>query len=108
MDDKTVDQVLTRSAGICEARFSPACTGYGTQLHHRKLRSRGGKDTVANLVSVCHLCHGHIHGEVKQATALGLIVSTWADPEQVPLVRRGYAVFHYDDGSLMVEKGGAA
>ena len=34
----------------------------GTELHHVKLRSRGGDDVPDNLVWICALCHRALHG----------------------------------------------
>jgi len=31
--------------------------------HHLTYRGRGGKDTTANVILVCHHCHAEIHAE---------------------------------------------
>lgn len=58
-------------------------------LHHRKLRSRGGKDTADNLVALHHKCHNlgtlSVHLNIKKATELGLIVPRHANPSEYPL-----------------------
>jgi len=58
-------------------------------LHHRKLRSRGGKDTVDNLVALHHECHNlgtlSVHMNIKTATETGHIVPQHADPSEYPL-----------------------
>ena len=49
--------VLARDKGRCRC-----CGAKGTDLHHVLYRSRGGKDTADNLVTVCRQCHEAIHG----------------------------------------------
>jgi 5-methylcytosine-specific restriction endonuclease McrA len=48
--------------------------------HHRKLRSRGGKDELSNLAVLCRECHEWAHRNVLAATGLGYIVPSRADP----------------------------
>lgn len=57
------------------------------ELHHRKLRSRGGDDSEANLVGICRDCHGWIHANPAEATARGWMVSSWDDPATVELIQ---------------------
>jgi len=49
--------VLARDKGRCRC-----CGAKGMDLHHVLYRSRGGKDTESNLVTVCRQCHAAIHG----------------------------------------------
>jgi len=67
------------------ARYFPD----GLNLHHRQLRSQGGQNTAANLIALCGSgttgCHGWVHAHPKSATALGLIVASWADPAETPV-----------------------
>lgn len=62
-------------------------------LHHRKLKSRGGKDEVANLLYLHHECHNMssrgVHSQVAYATSKGWIVNSWADPLETPVVLPG-------------------
>jgi len=51
--------VLDRAKGKCEARLSE-CQRTATQIHHIKLRSRGGSDEPINLMVVCLICHKNI------------------------------------------------
>lgn len=57
--------------------------------HHRKLRSRGGADAADNLILACGSgttgCHGWMHANPAEATLLGFIVPSWADPATVPI-----------------------
>ena len=49
--------VHNRSGGKCEARIFGICTYTGTEIHHRKLRSRGGTNYLRNLMYCCSSCH---------------------------------------------------
>src|SRR5699024_902708 len=89
-----------RAGGLCEAWWPGVCNTRGEHLHHRKLRSRGGRHTVPNLILVCHRCHDHLHRNVAEATDLGLIVSTYADPALVHVVRRGWPGLLNTDGTV--------
>ena len=86
MDKKVAETVLARAKGYCERCGAPS---YDLALHHRKLKSRGGKDEVANLVAVCHPCHNlgtySIHLRPKEATEKGWMVSQWQNPEEIPV-----------------------
>ena len=83
--------VAGRSGGVCEGcGMAPA-----TNMHHRKFRSAGGRDTAANLLHLCGMgntsgCHGIAHGALKMQN--GWSVAPWNDPALVP-------VFHRRDGS---------
>ena len=56
---KAREAVLERSRGYCEAGL-PGCTIMGQEVHHKKLRSRGGSNKPVNLLLVCHFCHQQI------------------------------------------------
>lgn len=81
------EKILTRCQGYCEK------CGFGLTedfaLHHRKLRSRGGQDTIENLVALHHKCHNlgtdSVHMNIKVATLSGHIVPRHADPQDYPL-----------------------
>jgi len=59
--------VLIRSNGTCEECHSPAPFLRATdnspylEVHHRKLLSAGGEDTVANAIALCPNCHRKLH-----------------------------------------------
>lgn len=77
--------VRERSRGRCEAMVSLRCTGRGTHVHHRKLRSQGGKNDLVTLVDVCMWCHSHIHANPRQSFEKGFLVSSTADPAAIPI-----------------------
>ena len=73
-------------------------------LHHRKLRSRGGKDTPSNLLWVHHGCHNldsdSIHARPAFATDKGWMVPSWREPNDWPLFKPdGSVVLLQDDGT---------
>ena len=94
-----VDQ---RAAGHCEARLSERCVGVGQHYHHRKLRSRGGADSAANLVHICHQCHTFIHSSrgAKKAKNEGWLVPSYSYPDEFILVRYGERVLLDDEGGI--------
>jgi len=103
MDKKLVAIVQERAGGYCEV-----CGGNAEEsmaLHHRKLRSRGGTDSPANLIWIHHGCHNlnttSIHLNPADATQKGWMVSSWQDPEKSPFVNSsGVAVLLLNDGSI--------
>ena len=86
MNQKVVDIVLLRAGHYCEACGS---SGDNFALHHRKLKSRGGKDEPCNLIAVHHACHNlgtnSIHLKPAKATQLGQICPSWCEPDEYPL-----------------------
>jgi 5-methylcytosine-specific restriction endonuclease McrA len=85
-------QVFTRDGGAC------TCCGLGLgddwECHHRRYRSRGGKNELANLIALCPACHRSAHrDETALATGYGWVVSQFGpDPADVPV--------RYADGSV--------
>jgi 5-methylcytosine-specific restriction endonuclease McrA len=79
--------VKARSGGICEC----GCGQRAEHMHHRKLRSQGGRHEPVNLLHLTFACHEAAHRERARAEALGLIVPSWADPADVPVTRAGLA-----------------
>lgn len=102
MDKKIVELVQNRAGGFCEV-----CGGYAEDtmaLHHRKLRSRGGKDCASNLIWIHHGCHNlntdSIHNNPADSTERGWMVASWNDPEKTPFVTpQGYSVYLKVDGT---------
>lgn len=103
INKKLIELVQQRAGGYCEI-----CGRVATEsmaLHHRKLKSRGGKDEVANLLWIHHECHNMgthgVHNQIKEATAHGWIVNSWANPAQVPVLRPdGNLVILLNDGTV--------
>lgn len=64
------------------------------EMHHRRYRSRGGDWRPSNIVALCHSCHdGVTTCHTGWARDMGLAVSQFARPEEVP-VRLWYANGH--------------
>lgn len=102
MDKKVVEIVHDRAGGYCEKCGLPALPDMA--LHHRKLRSRGGKDTPANLILVHHGCHNlktdSIHLNPAHAEQKGWICPSWKEPTEHPFVKcDGTIVLLQDDGT---------
>jgi hypothetical protein len=79
--------VYTRARGYCEKCGSLLSDNWA--LHHRKLRSRGGKDTPENLMALHHECHNlathSVHNNPALAKEQGFMVSSWDDPSACPV-----------------------
>jgi hypothetical protein len=72
-------------------RLTGQFLGGARNLHHRKLRSRGGENTVPNLITLSGSgttgSHGWVHAHPAAATRLGFIVPSWIDdPADVPVL----------------------
>lgn len=66
----------------------------GGSLHHRRLKSAGGKNTIQNLILLCGSgttgCHGWAHHERLDALAVGLIVRGFHNPAERPVKVYGH------------------
>ena len=103
MKAHVVRLVKDRAKDYCEKCGRPA-TVVTMAYHHRKLRSRGGEDSPANLLWVHHACHNmatdSIHANPALATEKGWMVPSWAEPHEWPLVKPdGSVVLLLDDGT---------
>jgi len=91
INQKIVSVVKARAGNYCEICGKPALPSMA--LHHRKLKSRGGKDEVCNLLYLHHACHNlatySVHNNIALATSKGWIVSSWDKPEETPVVLAG-------------------
>lgn len=104
-----VDLVIQRAGGYCETCGRPASESMA--LHHRKLKSRGGKDSVSNLIWVHHECHNlgtnSIHLKPMYATYKGWMVSSWGESETTPMhLPDGRIVLLQNDGKITELKEG--
>ena len=111
MDKNLVRIVQERANGYCEV-----CGGAAEEsmaLHHRKLKSRGGKDSAANLISIHHGCHnmktGSVHLNPEWAERNGYMVPSWREPDEwaINLPTGGFALL-LDDGSIKYLEGEGA
>lgn len=105
MDRRVIEIVEQRAGGYCEVCGLPALPSMA--LHHRKLKSRGGKDTPANLIRIHHGCHNlktnSIHLNPENASQKGWMVGSWQEPSQTPFTRPdGSIVLLQDDGGFSV------
>lgn len=103
MKQEIVKLVEARAGHYCETCGGPALESMA--LHHRKLKSRGGKDSASNLIRVHHSCHNlatdSIHANPAIATNKGWMVSSWDDPETEPMFcPDGSWVLLKNDGSI--------
>jgi hypothetical protein len=97
------EQMWKRCGGYCERCGIPLTDNWA--MHHRKLRSRGGKNDLSNLVAVHHECHNlgtnSIHLNPAQATEDGFMVASWEHPADIPILYAGRdRVLLSDDGSV--------
>lgn len=104
IDPKVVALVEQRAQGYCEVCGKPEMKMMA--LHHRKLKSRGGKDTASNLIRVHHSCHnmktGSIHANPKWAQDKGFMVGSWQEPHEAPMHRPdGSIVLLQNDGTII-------
>ena len=66
--------VHARSGFRCEAALDGCTVGVTSTPHHRKRRTQGGPNTLANLLDVCPPCHTHIHAHPDFSYARGLLI----------------------------------
>ena len=91
-----------RSLGCCEICGNPNAT----DPHHRKRKSQGGLDTLANLLDLCRACHSRTHHEPRQARRLGRLLKPNDHPGSVPVWRysrlhgRSTLTLLGDDGTI--------
>jgi HNH endonuclease len=67
-------------------------------VHHRKLRSQGGRGNVANGVTLCFKCHEWAHRNPAMAQGDGLIVASWDSELSMPVTTWYGRVRLDDDG----------
>lgn len=93
-----------RALGRCEAcgEREPSHT---FTAHHRKLRSRGGDHSLANLLLLHRLCHNKVHAYPGWSEEHGFMVASWQDPESVPVFRMGTWCRLDDLGGVQVVEG---
>lgn len=78
--------VHERSAGICEF-----CTQQRAEhVHHRLMRSQGGRHELVNLIDLCRGCHHYAHHSSDRYD-IGLLLRRGSDPALVPVRIEGNA-----------------
>jgi len=100
---KLREKLLERCKGYCE--LCGGSLGDNWALHHRKLKSRGGKDEIANIVALHHKCHNlgtdSVHLNPARAKETGFMVSSWDDPVLIwILYYDGFKVYLKNDGTI--------
>lgn len=61
--DKTREwQAIRRAVLIRDGYHCRVCGNVWPDVHHIRLKSAGGKDSTANCVCLCRVCHSDIHG----------------------------------------------
>jgi len=98
------DTISARSGGMCETWIAGTCNTRAVQIHHRKLRSQGGRHTVVGCIHICHRCHDYIHSHPRESYANGWLVSAYADPAVSPVLRRGLRTLLRDDGRVLIDE----
>lgn len=72
------------------------CGGYihfgDLEVHHRKPRSQGGQDDMANLIALhggfsITSCHAKVHAHPRASYRHGFLVPSFADPQEWPVLR---------------------
>jgi hypothetical protein len=104
IDSKIVALVEERASWYCEVCGKVATESMA--LHHRKLKSRGGKDSASNLIRVHHSCHnmstGSIHANPAWAEDKGFMVPSWQEPHEYPMhTPDGRIVLLQNDGTII-------
>lgn len=98
-----VRAALRERAGDC----CEICGVRANNAHHRRNKSQGGRDTLANLMLLCGSgttgCHGNVTMNPKWAAESGYTIrGTVDEPETVPVLIRGERCILEDDGSVVV------
>lgn len=65
-------EAMEMAGGWCVVREA-GCQNFASEGHHILPRSRGGRDTVENCLSVCHPCHMRIHANPAWAKEKGYL-----------------------------------
>lgn len=100
-------EVWERDAGRCVICGIPMPLPFA-EIHHRLLKSRGGKDTHENTLTLCGACHHErVHKFPSWATCVGFMVPRGFTPLQWPVLldvsRAGWDV----TGSMLWQVGTA-
>jgi len=78
--------VWARDGGLCQFA-GESVSEQDAEIHHRKLRSRGGQDTPENLITLCGTHHRAVHANPIASTERGFICPSTEDPAHWPVHR---------------------
>lgn len=96
------ERLWARSGGMCEKCGQAPATNW----HHRKNKSQGGRDNLANALALCGSgttgCHGYVTVEREDAFDKGWAVRRAFDPAETPVYRLEQWVLLTDDGHVFV------
>lgn len=81
--DLLMDRASLGGTSWCEHCGSRP-VGLQSPVHHRRLRSQGGRHSLENLLLLCEACHTWAHRHPRDARETGLIVSAYELPGEVP------------------------
>lgn len=95
--------VNERDGGLCVV-----CQREAEAVHHRQPRGQGGSSDpdrnygLANLISLCAFHHAEVHAYPQSAYKSGLLVHSWDNPVDCPLVLANETVVIYlaADGNI--------
>jgi len=87
--------VRERANGLCERCGQP-----GTDAHHRKNRSQGGRWDVANILLLCRQCHIWVTVNPALARESGWSVQQHEDPQAVPVLIIGQWMRLHNNGTV--------
>lgn len=100
------DLLYSRCKGYCEKCGLPLFDDWA--LHHRKLRSQGGKDDITNVLALHHKCHNlgtdSVHLNPKSSYQYGYLLKSWQNPAECSVrLSNGSSVILTAEGTYLVE-----
>jgi hypothetical protein len=99
VDKRLRELVFQRSEGYCQ--WCGGSLSLSWAIHHRKLKSQGGKDTADNLIALHHECHNlgthAVHLNVALACERGFIVRSWLNPLTIAVEYADGVKWYLDD-----------
>ena len=88
--------VNDRDGGLCVV-----CGKEAQAVHHRQVRGQGGSSDpdrnygLANLISLCAFHHAEVHASPESAYENGLLVHSWDNPVDCPIVLANDTILIY-------------
>lgn len=100
--DEAKRVAVKRDDGKCVRCGMPA-----QDCHHRQPKGSGGTSNdyiafgPANTVSLCRKCHTAVHHQPRDVGyPTGLLVHSWQDPADVPIILGGVTIWLRPDGTI--------